>query len=183
MGNARTEQIGHAYDQLFQDGYFNEKKGDNSSYLFGLLANQIPDTTSSVLEVGSAGGIFMEKLLKEKSAIQDVTLVEVSQASLVASEKRLRQKVEARNGVLLTIHDDILSAYPHLRKHDAVLASHTGQYVSDQMSCEQYIELLLELVKPGGVLVYADVVRGKGESQTSTDMMGDLQKLRRAYNA
>lgn len=181
MSNPRTEQIGHAYDQLFRDGYFNEKKGDNSSYLYGLLASQIPERTSSILEVGPAGGIFMEKLLKEKRAIRQVTLVEISQESLIASKKRLKAIIETRNGTFLSIHDDILHAYPDLHKHDAVIASHMGEYVSDQISPEEFIERLFELVKPGGVLVYADMVSARGQKQIKPELLGDFWRLRSAY--
>ncbi len=181
MSNPRTEQIGHAYDQLFKDGYFNEKKGDNSSYLYGLLANQIPETTSSILEVGPAGGIFMEKLLKEKQAIRHVTLVEISRESLIASEKRLKTIIESRNGTVVAIPDDILHAYPDLHKYDAVIASYMGEYVSDQISPEQYIERLLELVKPRGVLVYADMVSTGGQKLMKPDLLCDFWKLRSAY--
>jgi ubiquinone/menaquinone biosynthesis C-methylase UbiE len=147
------QQIALSYTQLIAQGYFDEQFGGNETYLGSLMTAMIPDTATSLLEIGGATGLWAEQMLKERPNIQELTSVEISDAAQ-NYEKRIRSS--SRKDLKLTIiQDDFLKVAQDLQTFDGVASSYVAQYMGDTSA---YIRQLFDLTRPNGHVIFVDVM-------------------------
>lgn len=161
------QQIATSYKQLIQQGYFNEPFGGNESYLGKLMTAIIPDEASSLLEIGGATGLWAAQMLKERSNIQELTAVEISDAAQTYEQRILG--AGKKNLKLNVIQADFLQIAPELKKADVVVSSFVAQYMYNP---SDYIRQLYELTQPNGCVIFVDKI-----SLPKADEMGISSKI------
>src|SRR5437870_7413239 len=95
--NQSLAQVAKAYVELVKKGYFTSTVGGTERYFGGLVIGSIPSNVESILEIGSATGLLMEMVLRARTSIRAVTIVECS-AAAEACRDRIAPLLKAREG-------------------------------------------------------------------------------------
>lgn len=109
-----------------------------------MLLSQIPENLHSVLEVGSAEGVFTRILA---GRVKTVTALEISRTAM----NRAREHCSGIANINFVQGD--LQALPFAGTFDAVICAGVLVYLTDRSTLKRTIPRLLTLIRPGGLLI------------------------------
>lgn len=157
--NSRKTDIAQAYSALSRKGYFADGIGGNEGYAGSLMTHHVPRNATSILEVGGATGLWMRRVLRERPALREVTVVELSDAA-GACRERLAPLLEPRAGSRLSVlQEDFHAVADDLAPADVVASSYVADHMGDPID---YLGRLYDLAAPGGRVIAAEVVTRPG---------------------